>query len=64
MHLGIGIAGAYCGYNYNRWEVEALALLNESRARRNQPPIKREDITAYNFVLPGSSNNTTDNTKK
>lgn len=49
MHLGMGIAFAYVGYNFNRWEDQMLDLINEKRALKGFPPIKREDINAYNY---------------
>ena len=48
MHLGMGMIGGYIGYNFTTWENQMLDLINEKRALKGFPPMKREDINAYN----------------
>lgn len=39
-----GGAGAYLGYNYNRWELELLATVNEKRRKFGLPEIERAHV--------------------
>ena len=50
MHLGMGMIGGYIGYNFTKWENQMLDLINEKRALKGFPPIKREDINAYSYT--------------
>ena len=39
MHLGMGTAFGYVGYNLNKWEAQLLDLLNEKRVERGKHSI-------------------------
>lgn len=43
-HLLLGTAFGYIGYNYDRWEGEMLALVNEKRVERGMKPVTREKL--------------------
>ena len=49
--MGWAIIGGYVGYNYHRWENELLQLLNEKRIEKGLNPIKREDVSVYNYTM-------------
>jgi len=44
-HLLFGAVGGFIGYNYNRWEDELLAAVNDKRVERGMPPINRQNLT-------------------
>ena len=47
IHVLMMVGGGYIGYNYSRWENDALEVLNKERILRGMVPITREKIFEY-----------------
>lgn len=50
-HVLMAGVGGFVGYNYYKWENQMLNLVNEQRALRNMPSIKRDDIMKTPIIL-------------
>ena len=62
VHVFLGCAGGYIGYNYDKWQENLLFAVNEKRVERGLVAISRENVVSFSLGSLGSDtgNSSTD----